>query len=75
MPQPVSVISKSAWAVEEFFTPGLESIIDTCEVLILSTPPEGMASHALTARFIITCSILPGSTSTGSGCGLGVTIN
>ena len=40
----------------------------TAEVSMISCPPLGMASRALTARFISTCSIMPASAWTNSGC-------
>ena len=38
---------------------------------MVSLPPEGMASRALTARFMMTCSICPASARTGQRLGLG----
>ncbi len=44
-------------------------------VSMVSLPPLGMASLALIARFMITCSICPGSTSTCHNAGSGIVNN
>jgi hypothetical protein len=42
------------------------SLMSTLCVCIIRVPPLGIASRALTARFITTCSIWPGSAFTGN---------
>ena len=63
MPMPVSLSIRRTCG--PFADPGCAatkaSFSTTLSVVIRSVPPDGIASRALTARFMMTCSIWPGS--------------